>query len=239
MNLNAVSAGGGKFMGYRVHAAAGGVAQRLHASNRAQALDKRGEHRAVALQFAIKAQLFAQVEDGRAVVAQRPTDNQQVTRRKCGRAPVDIGRDSAHPGGVDKQFVRRAATHHFGVAGDDGDIRRFGRFRHAVDHRLQRLHRQPFFNDKAAGEITRHRAADRHVVGGAANRQLADITAGEEQRVNHVAVGGESQTVAVGGQRSQRQACLIFLLRQPGVGESFHKQAVDKLLHRQTAAPVR
>jgi hypothetical protein len=34
---------------------------------------------------------------------------------------VNIRRDGAHSGGVDKQLIRRTALDHFGIAGDDGD----------------------------------------------------------------------------------------------------------------------
>ncbi len=56
-------------------------------------------------------------------------------------------------------------------------------------------HLQPLFENKAAGKIARDGAADRHIVGGTADGKLADIAAGKEQRVNHVAVGGEGEAV--------------------------------------------
>lgn len=82
------------------------------------------------------------------------------------------------------------------------------------------------------------RAADRHIVGGTADGQLADIAAGKEQRVNHVAVGGEGEAVPLGGERRQIEARLILLLRQPGVGEGLHKQVADQLLHCLSPATV-
>ena len=200
LNFDAKAAAGGKLVGHRVDAAAGGIAQRFDAGNRPQRLNQRREHRAVALQFAIEAQLFTQIKDGCAVVAQSAADNQHVARRQARRAPMNVGGNRAHPGGVDKQFIRRAATDDLGIAGDDCDVCRFGRFSHGVNHRFQRLQRQTLFDNKPAGEITGDRAADRHVVGGAAYRQLADIAAGEEQRVNHIAVGGKREAVAVRGQ---------------------------------------
>ncbi len=68
--------------------------------------------------------------------------------------------------------------------------------------------------------------------------QLADIAAGKEQRVNHVAVGGEGEAVPLGGERRQIEARLILLLRQPGVGEGLHKQVADQLLHCLSPATV-
>ncbi len=62
------------------------------------------------------------------------------------------------------------------------------------------------FENKAAGKIARDGAADRHIVGGTADGKLADIAAGKEQRVNHVAVGGEGEAVptAASAARSRR-----------------------------------
>lgn len=71
-----------------------------------------------------------------------------------------------------------------------------------------------------------------------ADGQLADIAAGKEQRVNHVAVGGEGEAVPLGGERRQIEARLILLLRQPGVGEGLHKQVADQLLHCLSPATV-
>ena len=68
-----------------------------------------------------------------------------------------------------------------GVASNDGNACRTGGFCHAglrlsvsIGNHLE---------DEATGEIM-NCATDRNVIGGAANRQLADITARKEQRVN-------------------------------------------------------
>ena len=74
----------------------------------------------------------------------------------------------------------------------------------------QRFHRQAFLQHHAAGQEQRTRAADREVVHRAGNRERADIRAGEEQRIHHVAVGGEGQPIAMAGKVSERQACVIL-----------------------------
>ncbi|CAM7030081.1 hypothetical protein ESCOCK442M_19465 [Escherichia coli] len=140
---------------------------------------------------------------------------------------MNIRRNCAHASGVDKQFICRAALHHFSIASNDGNACRARGFCHAGHYGFQCLHRQSFFEDKATGEIARNSATDRNVIRSAANRQLADITARKEQRVNDVTVGGERQTVAFRYQLRQIKTCLIFLLCQPRVGKGFHKQAVD------------
>ena len=225
-------------MGHRVNAAAGGIAQGFHASNVAQRLNQGRQYRAVAGQRAVKPHLFAQVEDRCPVIAKRTADQQHVSRANLLRPPANTGRDDADPGGIDKQLIRRPARHHFGIAGDNGDAGIPRGLRHAVHHRFEGGHLQPLFENKPAGEIARQRAAHRHIVGRTAHRQLADIAAWEKQRIDDVAVGGEGEPVALRAKLGKIETRLIFLLRQPGVGESLHKQVADQLLHRLTAATV-
>ncbi len=176
-------------MRYRIHAATGRVTQRLHAGNITQRLDKRCQYRAVADQFAIKTQLFAQVKDSCAVIAKRTADQQHIAWAEGLCAPVNVGGDRPHSGRVDEQLVCSAALHDFGIAGHDGDACFTRGRRHTVDDGFQRLHRQTLFEDKTAGEVARDRAADRHVVSRTADGQLADIATREEQRIDNIAVG--------------------------------------------------
>ncbi len=128
-------------MHHGIHAASRGVAQGFYARHVAQRLDQRREYRAVTAQFPVQPQAFAQVQDGCPVAAQRAADNQHVACAKLLSAPVNIGGDRPHPGGVDKKLIRRAALHHLGIPGDDGDPRLAGGVRHALDHRRERFHR--------------------------------------------------------------------------------------------------
>ena len=172
------------------------------------------------------------------MIAKRTADQQHVAGANLLRPPANTGGDHADPGGIDKQLIRRPARHHFGIAGNNGDTGLPGGLRHAVHHRFEGGHLQPLFENKPAGEIARQRAAHRYIVRRTAHRQLADITAGEKQRIDNVAVGGEGEPVALRAKLSEIETRLIFLLRQPGVGESLHKQVADQLLHRLTAATV-
>ena len=178
--FNTAAAAGRELMHHGIDAATGGIPQGFHAGDRPQRLDKRGEHRAVAAQFPVQPQAFAQVKDGRPVTAQRAADQQHVAHGQLLRAPVNIGGDRPHPGGVDKELIRRAALHHLGIAGDDSNPCLARGVRHAADHRRERLHRQTFFKDKSAGEVARNGTTDGDIVRGTADGQLADIAAGEE-----------------------------------------------------------
>ena len=115
VQFNPAAAGGGEFMGYRVNAAAGGIAQGFHASNVAQRLNQGRQHRAVAGQRAVKPHLFAQVEDRCPVIAKRAADQQHVSRANLLRHPANTGGDDADPGGIDKQLIRRPARQNRGL----------------------------------------------------------------------------------------------------------------------------
>ncbi len=110
---------------------------------------------------------------------------------------------------------------------------------HAGNHRVERLHWQPFFENESTGEEARNRTADGHIVCRAADRQLANIATGKEERVNHVAVGGERQPVALGRESREVNTRLVLLFGQPGVIKRVHKQLTDQLMHRLSTASVR
>ncbi|MNY59660.1 hypothetical protein D3C86_1961310 [compost metagenome] len=57
--FNATPAGGGELMGDGIHATARSIAQGFNAGAVTQGLDKRRQHRAVALQFTVQPQPFA------------------------------------------------------------------------------------------------------------------------------------------------------------------------------------
>ena len=73
-----------------------------------------------------------------------------------------------------------------------------GRGRHRGDDPLQIGQGQPLFDDEPGAEPQRPGAAHAQVVDRAADGQLADVAAGEEEGADHVAVGGEGQARAVG-----------------------------------------
>lgn len=154
------------------------------------------------------------------MIAKRAADQQHVSRANLLRSPANTGGDDADPGGIDKQLIRRPARHHFGIAGHNGDTGFPRGLRHAAHHRFEGGHLQPLFENKPAGEIARQRAAHRHIVRRAADRQLADITAGEKQWIDNVAVGGEGEPVALRAKLSEIETRLIFLLRQPGLAKA-------------------
>ena len=75
------------------------------------------------------------------------------------------------------------------------------------------------------------------IVDGAAHRQLADVTTGKEQRVDHEAVGGHGQSVAQACQLGQFQPRLVLELLGKR-GEFPDEDVIDQVLNGLAAASV-
>ena len=107
-------------------------------------------------------------------------------------------RDHTDTGGIDKHFVCRTARHHFGVTGHNLNTVGFCGFRHTADQLRENVKRQSFLKDKSAGEVARDRTADRQIIRRTAYRQFADVATGKNNRINHIAVSTERQTITCG-----------------------------------------
>ena len=135
-------------------------------------------------------------------------------------------------------MVAGALVDDLGVAGDDLDPGIARRARHRLRDPAQQIDRHPLLDDDGAGQIERHSTADGEVVDRAADRELADVAAGKEQRVDDIGVGGEGEPVAARGQSGEIEAGLVLQRRQGRVVEGAHKDVVDQILHRLAAAAM-
>jgi hypothetical protein len=70
-----------------------------------------------------------------------------------------------------------------------------GSVRHGTGDPAQELDSHALLDDHGAGEKQRDRPADGEIVDRAAHRQLADVAARKDQRVDHEAVGREGKTL--------------------------------------------
>jgi hypothetical protein len=149
-------------------------------------------------------------------------------------ADAAFGRHHADAGGGDEDAVALALLDHLGVAGHHrhaGLARRRG---HGFDDALQLGEREAFLEDEARAQGERRGAQHGHVVERAVHGQAADVAAGEEQRRDHVAVGGHHQAVA-GGHRQQRS---VVALEQVFVVEGGREQLLDQLRRGAAARAV-
>ena len=154
------------------------------------------------------------------------------------RAEIDAFADDADPGRGEEQLVAGALLDDLGVAGDDLDARLGRRLRHRAGDLPQEVDRHAFLDDRRAGEIERPRAADREIVDRAADGELADVAAGEDQRIDDEGIGGEGEPVAVSREIAKIEARLILERRQRRIVEGPDEDVVDQVLHRLAAAAM-
>ncbi len=145
----------------------------------------------------------------------------------------------ADAGGIDKQLVGSALVYHLGIAGDDLHAGGIGRRLHRCDDAPQIVDRETLFDNHAAGQIQRHRAAHGKIIDRAGHRQLADIASGKEQRIDHIGIGRHGQRAAEGVERIKADACLVFEGCQGFVGKAVDEHIVDQVAHRLAAGAVR
>ena len=108
----------------------------------------------------------------------------------------------ADAGGVDEKPVRTALSDDLGVAGDDADAGVGGGLAHRLRDGTEHLELEALLEDEAGRQRQRLRPAHRQVVDGAVDGQITDVAAREEQRVDHVGVGGQRD--AAGRRRRAR-----------------------------------
>ncbi len=101
------------------------------------------------------------------------------------------GRHHPEPGGDGEGAVALAARHHLGVAGDDRHAGLARGARGARDEGVEQLRLEPLLEDQGPGQPQRPRAGHGQVVDRAAHRQIAEVAAREDRRVDHEAVGGQ------------------------------------------------
>ena len=109
----------------------------------------------------------------------------------------------------------------------------FGRLLQALHHRPERFHREPLFEDEAAAQVDRTRAAHRQIVHRAVDRQRTDVAAGKEQRMHDVGIRGESQPRAA----QFKDRAVVPRLRQRAV-EGRQNHLLDQLVHQLAAAAM-
>ena len=143
----------------------------------------------------LQRQVAAREQDRGAVVAERAVDDHHVARPRTAAAEISTpARITPMPAVLMNSLSQAPRSHDLGVAGDDRDAApRAPRAPCDAATRAQHVERAALPRcTTRAGQVQRPRAADREIVDRAAHRQLADVAAREEQRVDDVGVGGEA-----------------------------------------------
>ena len=148
-------------------------------------------------------------------------------------AELDPGRDEADPGRRHVEPVGLPALDHLRVAGRHGNGHRRRGPRHRGGDAAQVGDREALLDHEAGRERDRPRSRDGEVVDGAVDGEVADVAAGEEDRLDDVRVGRERDARAV--QVEQRR---VGQRREQRVVELLEEQALDEGPRRLSARAV-
>ena len=196
------------------------------------------QRRAVALDWRIERHVAARAQDGGAMVSEQAVDQHRVAGAGAIRAQIDALADNADPRRGQEELVAGAFADDLGVAGDDRHARLARRRRHRSGDPAQEVDRHPFLDDRGAGEIERDCAPDREVVDRAADRELPDVAAGKDERIDDEGIGGEGKPVAAPREIGEIEPRLILERGEQGIVEGSHEHVVDQVLHRLAAAAM-
>ena len=178
--------------------AAGGIA---HPAQRGAEADEGGRQlvhgRGIALEVGLELEVAAGDEHGHPVVGERAGDEHAVAREHSPGAELDALGNEADPGRRDVDAVALAAL----------DDLRVARCDHHAGASCGRSHRggdppqvrdgEALFDDEAGREGEWPRSRHGEVVDGAVDGELADVSTGEEERLDDVGIGGEREPPAV------------------------------------------
>jgi len=191
------------------------------------------EGSAVGTDVRLQVEPLAAGKDGHAVVADGTVDEDLVAGTGAAAADVELVVEDADSRGIDEDLVRLPPGDHLGVAGDDGHSGGFGRLLHAGENGPEVREGKTLLQNQADADRQGTGAAHGQVVDRSVNRQIADVAAGEEDRVDHVGVGGEGEPAAAVGQ--DRGVVLVPLGHS---GEGGDDDLVEKLVAEPAAAAV-
>ena len=218
------------------------------------AREHRGHHpvqrRAVGDHGGAEVDALAHAHDRHAVFADVAGDDDVVAGACAFGSDVHSVGHQPDAGGVDEEPVRTALSDDLGVPGDDADARLCRGLAHRLGDGAEDLDLQALLDDESRRQSEGLSTAAGEVVDGAVDGEVADVAAGEEQRVDHVGVGGQRDPPAVGLQhrRIPRRAAGRAEGRQEEVLDQFfgedaspavaHDDALG-LAQRHRADPVR
>ena len=163
------------------------------------------QRRGVAFDVALEGQPGAGGHDRHPVIGEKAGEEHRVSGvGQAGTELQPVGHH-AHPGGGDEDLVRLAPGHDLGVAGDHRHPALARGRGNGIGEPFQVGQGKAFLQDQGQAQGEGGCALHGQVVDGPEHRELADIAAGKEDRVDHVAVGGEGEAA---GRHGQHRAVL-------------------------------
>jgi hydrogenase maturation protein HypF len=219
----------------RGHAAPGRVAHRPDAGHRVQqARHQPVQRRGIGGDVRLDVELAAGQHDGDAMIADGPGHDDGVARPGPRRTEDHVPLDEADARGVDVAAVGLALLDHLGIPGDDAHAGRGGRGSHRLGDPLQVRDGEAFLQDEPGRQVERGGTGHGQVVDRAVYRQVADVAAGEEQRLDHIGIGGQRQPGPVDGQLGR-----VLEGLEQRVAERVEEDRLDQGLGRLAAGAVR
>ena len=188
----------------------------------------------VGQQVSFDVQLTAGQHDRDAMVADRAGHDDRVARLGLRHPQRDVPLEDTHAGRVDVAAVGLAALDDLGVAGDDLHPGRGRRVPHRFGDPAQVGDRETLLQDEPGRLVLGRGPAHGQVVDRAVDGQLADVPAGEEQRRDHVGVGGQRDPGRAGLERGR-----VLQRFQQRVAEGVQEHRLDQRVRGLAAGAVR
>ncbi len=133
------------------------------------------------------------LEDGGAVITDGATDNNRVSRLDALHGKGCRVLDEADAGGVDEEAVGGPPGDDLGVSRHDGDAGLLCRLGHGAGDPPEILHGKALFQDEPGTHDQGLSPADGKIVDRPVDGKRPDVAAGEEDRVDDIGIGGETQ----------------------------------------------
>ena len=122
------------------------------------------------------------------MVANEPAQDHIHARTDMARRDIDTRDDITDSRCIDEDSICAAPAHDLRITGHDIDPGLLRRKVHRMEDFPQIRQGKALFQDEPHGQIARHGARHRQIVDRAADRELADIAAGEKERLYNVGI---------------------------------------------------
>ena len=190
--------------------------------------------RGVALEVGLELEVAAGDEHGHPVVGEGAGDEHAVAGKHSPGAELDALGDEADPGCRDVDPVALAALDDLRVARGDHDAGPSRGGSHRCGDPPQVRDGEALLDDEAGREGEWPRARHGEVVDGAVDGELADVSAGEEERLDDVGIGRERESPAV-----EVDQCSVTEQIEQRIAELLEEEAFDEVARRLSARTVR
>lgn len=190
------------------------------------------QRRAVGGDHGAEVDAFPHAHDRHAVLTEIARHDDVVAGPRPFRSDVHARWDHPDPGGVDEDLVGAAFGYHLGVAGDDADAGARGGLAHGLRDGAEHVEFQTLLEDEPGRQPDGLGSAASQIVDSAVDRQVSDVTAGEEKRLHHIGIRGQRDAPA--GDVEQRR-----VPRHTGrTAECRQEEVFNQFLGQHTTAAV-